>query len=104
MPDALRDQSLAVLNCPMDANDAGAATVRNYLVALVREVWREGEGFSGKRPFGNSSWEYEVYGALVKAGLVAGSFDADGYIEDVESARADSLVMAAIEALGSTDA
>lgn len=92
----------AVLDCPMEGNDAGAATIRGYLVALVREVWKEGEGFSGKRPFGNSSWEYEVYGALVRAELVSGSFDENGYIEDVDTREANALIFAAIDVLAQT--
>ena len=48
-----REEAQRVLNLPMQDNDAGAATIRDYLVALVREVWRERDGFSGKRPFGN---------------------------------------------------
>ncbi len=60
-----------VLACPMAQNDAEAATVRDYLKALLRGVWNEGEGFNGKRPFGNSSWEYEVFSALAKGKLIS---------------------------------
>lgn len=49
-----------VLDLPMDDNDAGAKTIREYLVSLVEMLWVEGEGFSGKRPFGNSGWEAEL--------------------------------------------
>lgn len=48
-------------------NDAGAETVRGYLYALLEAVWEEEEGFSGKRPFGNSGWKRDVIGPLVKA-------------------------------------
>ena len=58
-----------VLSVPMLPNDAEAKTVREYLVALARTVWEEGEGFSGKRPFGNSGWEHEVYNSLEAFGL-----------------------------------
>lgn len=87
----------------VDANDAGAATIREYLVALARVVWDEGEGFSGKRPFGNSSWEYELYTPLAKAGLITVSWDDDGYIDDFpdeERRKAQDLIQKAIEALG----
>lgn len=61
-----------ILAVPMAQNDANAATIRGYLVALARAIWNEGAGFSGKRPFGNSGWSYDIATALYKAGAVAG--------------------------------
>lgn len=84
-----------ILALPMEENDSGATTVRGYLKALVTELWSEGESFSGKRPFGNSGWEYELYRPLVKAGLVGD--DGDGYPQDTLEAAA--LISSAIEAL-----
>jgi hypothetical protein len=49
-----------ILALPMGPNDADAENVREYLKALLTELWREGESFSGKRPFGNSGWEREL--------------------------------------------
>lgn len=92
--------SQAVLDCPMGDNDANASTVRDYLVKLLAQVWTEGEGFDGKRPFGNSAWEYEIYAALITAGLVSGAFDEHGYIDYVETHDADRLVHRAIATLG----
>lgn len=82
-----------VLACPLPDNDAGAATVRDYLVSLVAKVWEENEGFSGKRPFGNSGWSWDLYIPLVEAGLVAGT------VEDFDESAADGLIANAIEAL-----
>jgi hypothetical protein len=89
-----------LLALPLDQNDAGAATVRDYLIELLRVLWREEEGFSGKRPFGNSGWVYEVYLPMVRAGFVTGKLDEDGYIEHVDSGAADALIDKAILALG----
>ena len=50
-----------ILDIEMQPNDAGAKTIGEYLIALARNVWIEGEGFSGKRPFGNSGWQWEVF-------------------------------------------
>ena len=72
-----------VLDLPMDDNDSGADTVRGYLVALLATLWQEGDGFSGKSPFGNSDWTWDVYGALVTAGFANNPFDADGYVTSV---------------------
>jgi hypothetical protein len=90
-------QVLAVL---LGDNDADASTVREYLLQLLRELWREGEGFSGKRPFGNSGWEYEIYEGLVRAGIIEGALDSDGYLVDFDEAEAHRLVVEAIDALG----
>ncbi len=73
------------LDLPMGENDANAVTVRDYLKALLRKLFAEGEGFSGKRPFGNSGWEGEIAAAFVKAGRLKGKMDgvyAEGYSDD----------------------
>lgn len=90
---------MEILAIPMQRNDAGAATVGEYLVKLSAEVWREGECFSGKRPFGNSSWELEVYEALARAGAIVGRIDTDGYLEDFDEPGARVRVDAAFKAL-----
>lgn len=89
-----------ILALPMQENDAGAATVADYLKALLQELWRRGEGFSGKRPFGNSGWEHELYRALIVGGAVTGTLDADGYVETMDDADADAAILDAIDALG----
>ena len=88
-----------ILSLPMDENDGGAATIRDYLKGLLSKLWLEGEGFSGKRPFGNSGWDFELYKPLIKAGLVMGKLDGDGYIEDLDNKAADKLIFEAIDAL-----
>lgn len=90
----------AVLNAPMQPNDAGASTIREYLIALLSALWAEGEGFSGKRPFGNSGWEYDVYLALVNAGLIKGSIDAEGCLDSCDDRAADLLIAESIISLG----
>jgi hypothetical protein len=89
-----------VLKCHMQQNDAGADTVGDYLRKLLEAVWTEVEGFSGKRPFGNSSWEWEVYEALVRGGFVSGKFDADNYLGECDEDAAHKLVLEAIRELG----
>lgn len=89
-----------VLDLPLPPNDSGSRTIRGYLVELLTLVWRDGECFDGKRPFGNSSWEYDLYGPLVKAGFVRGSFDKWGGLDEFDRAAADELVAKAIESLG----
>lgn len=86
-----------LLDTPMQPNDAGAETIREYFTFLLERVWLEGEGFSGKRPFGNSGWEDEVYLALGKANIIDVELDEDGYLEDVKNeTEASRLVQWAI--------
>lgn len=98
-----------ILALPMQPNDSGATSVRGYLVALLLEVWQEQEGFSGKRPFGNSGWSADLWRPLIQAGLIPSASikieDGSGYHEIVTddwrktSAEADELIFSAIEAL-----
>jgi len=91
-----------VLDAPMDPNenDARASTVREYLVALLARLWEDKEAFNGKRPFGNSGWENDIYLALVRAGLVVGSVDEEeGWLDECDDEGADVLVATAIREL-----
>jgi len=58
-----------------DDNDAGAETVKEYLITLLHEVWNKGESFSGKRPFGNSGWECDLYWPLEQANIPREEWD-----------------------------
>ena len=78
-------------------NDAGAATVGDYLRKLLATLWREEEGFDGKRPFGNSSWQSDVEIPLIRAGLIPGQLDEDGYIDEVDDEASGALLLAVIE-------
>lgn len=60
----------AALDVRFDSDAGAQLTVREYFKELLTELWTEKEGFSGKRPFGNSCWEYEVHTALAKEGFV----------------------------------
>lgn len=92
-----------ILDVSMGENDADAATIRDYLIKLLAKVWQEGEGFDGKRPFGNSGWDGELAIALVRAGFVEGEIDEDGYLDGADYGRVESLVLAAIKSLGTAD-
>jgi hypothetical protein len=85
-----------VFDIPMIENDADASTIGEYFSILLAMVWKDKEGFSGKRPFGNSGWDHEVYASLVKAGVVEGKFDEDGYLSDCNYNKADKLIYNAI--------
>ena len=97
----------AVLNYPMQENDSGASTIKGYLKALLFTLWDEEEGFSGKRPFGNSGWTNDIALALVDGGFIKGSVYSeveDGeilskYLGDADYPAMNKLIVRAIEAL-----
>jgi hypothetical protein len=88
-----------VLAAPMQENDAGAATVKEYLMSLLMSLWLNGESFSGKRPFGNSGWELELFHSLVHAGLLKGTVNEDGYADDYNRKDGEKLITEAIKHL-----
>ena len=71
-----------ILLTPMTDNDAGAKTIGQYLIRLSQQVISEVEGFSGKRPFGNSGWQLDLVHALVLNKFIDGELDDDGYVTD----------------------
>lgn len=73
-----------------DAGDNG--TIRQYLYALLSTLWEEEEGFSGKRPFGNSGWAYDMYKPLIKAEYMDGKLDSNGYIEKCDKKKGKAIV------------
>ena len=100
-PPAVIDTTLlAALEQRMETSDAGDnITVREYLHQLLQTLWNEGEGFSGKRPFGNSGWEYEVYKPLIAAGFIPGRLDEDGYVDYVDRTFAEDYIRSLITAM-----
>ena len=86
-----------VLSYPMQDNDAGAINIADYLHTLLWELWRQGEEFSGKRPFGNSGWECDLYKPLIQGGFVKGELDEDGYVNDVDTKAANKIIFDCID-------
>jgi len=84
-------------------NDAEAESIGHYFSLLLWTLFDELEGFSGKRPFGNSGWEYELYRALIEAGYVYGWVTSDGDIDHVDDDAADTLLREALAFLMFSD-
>lgn len=96
------DKQLLELRFDSDAGDG--LTVREYMRALLVTLWKEGEGFRGKRPFGNSGWEYDLYKPLIQAGAMPGEVDEDGYIVDCDEKAGHALVLRLIgKAMGDVE-
>ena len=99
VPDVPTDKGLlAALEVCFNSDAGDNLTVRDYLRTLLETLWNEGEGFSGKRPFGNSGWEYDLYAPLIKSGFVSGKLDAYGYIESIDKYEAEAYVLKLITA------
>jgi hypothetical protein len=88
-----------ILELRMDS-DIGETTIRGWLGALLLRLWREGEGFSGKRPFGNSGWEHDAYRPLLAAGLISGKLDEHGYVEEIDDVEGAKIIERLIIRMG----
>lgn len=82
-----------ILALPVDG-ESGATTIRGFLTRVLAETWE-----NQKRVFGESSWRYEAYEALVKAGLVEGVIDEDGYLDSMDEAAAEKAMTELIKSL-----
>lgn len=82
-----------ILDLTMDVEE-GTLTIRERLVGLLSIVWADPMGFDGKRPWGFSTWRWDFYNPMIKAGFMA---------ED-ERARGEQLIAEAIKALASEGA
>lgn len=89
-----------LLALPMQQpNDADAPTIRDFLKALLVQLIRNGEGFNGKRPFGNSGWDFDLYFAMIRGGAIPGKLDECGYVDKVDCHAADLMLIEAIKML-----
>ncbi len=88
-----------ILSLPMGKNDAEAPTVGEYLKALLLALWEQNESFSGKRPFGNSGWRFDIYVAMIEGGAVGGTLDEHGDVNEIDTEKADALISDAIMTL-----
>ena len=87
------NKKIRALDTRFKSDIGDSETIRQYLYQLLRSVWRENEEFSGKRPFGNSGWQYDVYKALVDGGYVSAEFSDSGEILHIDEREADEFVL-----------
>lgn len=74
-------------------------TVRQFFYELLKTLFEEGEGFSGKRPFGNSGWDGDLIKCFIENKVINGSLDEDGYIKDFDRKEYNKALFKAIELL-----
>lgn len=95
----LADKTLeSALDIRFDSDAGDNLSIRDYLYTLLETLWAEGEGFSSKRPFGNSGWEFDLYAPLIKYGFISGEIDEDGGTIDVDADEANQYVFDLIKA------
>jgi hypothetical protein len=74
--------STKILNTPIEC-ELGDSTIGGYLCELLITLLNKEEGFSGKRPFGNSGWKNYLLAAMAEGGFVEATFDSEGYLDQV---------------------
>lgn len=92
------EKAHGALDVRFDSDFGDDKMVREYLHALLTGVWTEGEGFDGKRPFGNSGWDSEIIGGLGRAGFIEGKME-DGYFEPFSKRKATEFVQGLINVM-----
>ena len=60
-------------------------TIREFMQRLLITLFEEMDGFSGKRPFGNSGWDEDLIKCLVQNHVITGKLDTDGYLEEYDN-------------------
>ncbi len=93
-------QTERILSCPVGENEANAGTVREYFVNILTKMWTDPET-DGKRPFGDSNWQNDIYTALGREGIIECHFDEDGDLDGVDPG-ADRVILEAIQSLRGT--
>lgn len=79
-------------------------TIRDFFKELLIALFQEGEGFSGKRPFGNSGWEFDLCVCLVRNEVIKGKkITMPDYPDfedwDYDSAEAEKKILELIKEL-----
>lgn len=74
-------------------------TIKDFFKELLTTLFKEGECFSGKRPFGNSGWEWDLKICLVKNGIIKGKYDSKYDDWNFDSEEADKKIFELIKEL-----
>lgn len=88
-----------VLDLELPPNQINAATIREYLKALLVTLWTEGASFDARRPWGYLIWKAPIEEALIGANLVDGKLDDLGCVNQVNDHEVNDLIQSAIEVL-----
>lgn len=82
-----------------DSSNMENISFRDYFVLLLVTLMHKEEGFSGKRPLGDSGWKYDLYKGLIQHDLVKGKLDEDGYVDFIDEIEADDYLQRMVNSL-----
>lgn len=96
-----KDFVLKTMKIKFYCDDLGVTlTIKQYLKELLIALWDEKESFSGKRPFGNSGWELDLYKVLVEEKIIKGRInEEDSYLESCNKKEGDRIILLMIKSL-----
>lgn len=86
----------SILSLPVHSHHVDGVkvvTIRQYFFDLLKTLWLEQDEFSGKRPWGSSGWEYDVYATLIMYQLIPGDLDEDGCVTAINEKEAKEFVL-----------
>lgn len=86
-----------ILDYEWEFKDTNARSIRQYLHSLLITLWDENEGFSSKRPFGNSGWDYDLLTPLVVMGAIKGKFIEEDGLYEVDAHAGRILIVNLIQ-------
>ena len=84
------------LKIRFDSEAGKNLTFREYFRELLITLWDQSESFSGKRPFGNGAWQFDIYAVLIKNDAIKGTLDKDGYVDRLNTEEAEDYVRSMI--------
>lgn len=74
-------------------------SIHDYLIRLLSTLWHEQDEFSGKRPFGNSGWNYDLLACLIAHKIIPGELDDEGCVMEVDEEQGDTIIREYIKTL-----
>jgi hypothetical protein len=74
-------------------------TIRGFMQKLLLTLFEEMDGFSGKRPFGNSGWDGDLIVCLINNGWLEGKVDKEGYLDNYNYDQYSILISNLIKSL-----
>lgn len=89
-----------ILDLKFESTDLGETiTIKDFFKKLLTTLFEQGECFSGKRPFGNSGWDWDLKICLAENKVISGKYDSKCGDWDFDSAEADEKIFELIKEL-----
>lgn len=89
-----------ILELKFESTDLGSEiTIKDFFKKLLTTLFEEGECFSGKRPFGNSGWDWDLEICLAKNGVIKGKYDSKYDDWDFDPKEAEKKIFDLIKEL-----